>query len=286
MANVGPTMRRKRLGAQLRELRVAAGIDPAQAAAELECSEAKIRHMENGRNAPGKLELSALLTLYRAGPEVFGVLDEVRREGTKRGWWSTYRLPAWFKNYVGFEADAIGLRTFELELIPGLLQTDAYARRIVSLAPEQLSSTEADRRITARLERQQRLTNEDHPLKLDAVISEAALHRVVQDGPIAGEQLRHLQAVADREAVSVRVLPLSTGLHASSGSFVILDFDADVSLPIGYIDHACGGNLVDDQEAVGKLDVLFQTLKSQAMSDRDSMRLVEQYAQRSESESR
>src|SRR3954469_17310193 len=112
----GPTMRRRQLGAQLRRLREAAGLRMEDAAAALDCARSRISHIETGRNAVRKPDLEVLLRLYGALDRLV-TLEELRREGTKRGWWATYRLPEYLSGYIGFEADATALRALELELI-------------------------------------------------------------------------------------------------------------------------------------------------------------------------
>jgi transcriptional regulator with XRE-family HTH domain len=278
-------MRRKQLGAKLRELRQAAGVSTAQAAEVLDCSEAKIGHIETGRNSIRKPEMTVLLGLYGASGDVPEVLEDVRKAGSKRGWWATYRLPSWLQSYVGLEADAVELRTVELELVPGLLQTETYARRVTTLAAAQMDPGETERHVRARLERQRRLVSDDSPLTFAVVLSEAVLRRTLTDRTVAAEQMRHIETMAQRENVSVRVLSFDGGLHSSmAGSFVVLHFAPGVSLPVGYQEHTVGGHLVDDQDIVSKFDRTFDTLQAQALNQSDSLRLISEAAQRAESE--
>jgi hypothetical protein len=257
----------------LRKLRDASGVTAEQAAAELDCSVARIRHFETGRNIPRKPELAVLVQLYNASAEVGAVLEEIRRGGAKPGWWSTYRLPKWLQSYVGAETDAHTVRNFELELIPGLLQTEAYARAV----HEQAGATDIDRKITARAKRQERLTSDD-PLTLHAIISEAALRRTASTD-FAKEQFRHLVAMTKRPNVTIRVLPFSSGIHGSlSGGFVLLDFDPEISMPTGYLEYAAGGQLVDDPDVVRTLSERFATLSNQAMPETDSANYIGEWA--------
>src|SRR6266536_6562918 len=112
--NAGPAVLKKRLGEELRKLRMAAGITVAGTATELGCGEGKIRHMENGRNVPTKSDLTVMIALYNAPAGVHEELEELRKAATKRGWWSSYRLPSWLHNFVGMEADAALIQTFTL----------------------------------------------------------------------------------------------------------------------------------------------------------------------------
>ncbi|HEU0128299.1 MAG TPA: helix-turn-helix transcriptional regulator, partial [Pseudonocardiaceae bacterium] len=210
----GPTLRRRQLGMELRRLRDAAGLTREAAADEIACSPTKITHLESGRNSPRKAELRVLLQLYGASVEEHALLEELRLEASERGWWSTARLPEWLAAYVGLEADASSLRTFTLELIPGLLQTEAYAREVQLLGKHMIEPDEVDRQVAARMRRQHRLT-EPQPLQFSAVVSEAALRRCASHPAIAPGQLRHLIERASLPNVDLRVLPLSAGLHPS-----------------------------------------------------------------------
>jgi hypothetical protein len=208
----------------------------------------------------------------------------MRKEGSKRGWWSTYRLPLWLQSYVGFESDARELLTCELELIPALLQTEAYARRTHTLAVHMTTPAEIDRLVEARLRRQERLV-EPSPLAFSAVISEAALQRTLGDKSLAAGQLRHLLTMAEKPNISLAVLPFDVGLHQSmSGSFTVLKFAPEVSEPVAYMEHAVGGHLVDDQEILTRLISLFDVLQKQALSPADSLRLIADLVQRIEGE--
>lgn len=270
-------MRKRRLGEELRKLRIAADISTSEVAAELGCSEAKIRHVEGGRNAPSKADLTVMMGLYGVPNDVHAALEEMRREAGQRGWWAQYRLPSWLQNYVGVEADAHRVRAFALELVPGLAQTPEYARAVHVLGAHMTQPAEVDRWVNARMKRQARLTAADNPLELHAVISEAALARF-RGTEFAADQYRHLVTLGARDNVTMQVLPFSTKLHPSmSGSFVTLAFDEGVSEPIAYLEYALGGTLVDDLPAVARLDAMFDRLSEAALSAEDSARYIAEW---------
>ncbi|HEX6402589.1 MAG TPA: helix-turn-helix transcriptional regulator [Pseudonocardiaceae bacterium] len=278
----GPTMRRRQLGRALRLLREQAGLRTEDAARELDCARSKISHIEGARNPVGKPDLDALLRLYKADPETAVALEDMRREGKERGWWSTYRLPAWLGDLVGLEADAVNERVVELELIPALLQTEDYARAVHVVAPHMPPGPEVERRVAARIQRQQRLT-EPNPLTLAAVISEAALRRVMAQPDVAAGQLQRLVSAAQLANVTVQVLPFSVGLHGSmSGSFALLDFGLEVSLDVGYQEYAAGGHLVDDQDVVRLLSDLYDSLRGRALDADESLTLIAELARQVE----
>ena len=272
----GPAVLKKRLGDELRKLRTAASITVAQAATELGCSEGKVRHMELGRNVPSKPDLTVLMTLYGADAEVHAALEELRQAANQRGWWSAYRLPPWLQNYVGMEADASVISNFELELIPGLLQTEAYARATHTRTAHLLTPPEIDRKVAARLKRQERLTARE-PATLHAVISEAALHRV-RGTDYAADQYRRLVAMSERPNVTINVLPFSKGLHDSlSGGFFLLDFPPGVSAPVAYFEYAISGQMEDDQQIVARLRDVFATLREQSLGAEESTQFISEW---------
>lgn len=273
-----PIMRRKALGRELRKLRSDAGESLDQIAKLLGCSTGKVGHFETGRNAPSKPELMVLLGHYGISEPDQAVYEEIRQEASKRGWWSTYRLPHWFSNYVGMETDALRVRNFELEVIPGLLQTEEYARAVTELARHMTEPDEVGRKVELRMARQERLF-EEQPLELVALISEAALHRCAQVEHVAAKQLNHLLSMGERANVEIRILPFDVGLHASlSGSFLLLDFPPETWPPAAYQEYAVGGHLIDDQEVVADLDTLFDELRGMALSERDSARMISKLA--------
>lgn len=266
-------MRRRALGRRLRELREAVPLKVEDAALELDCSLAKVRHIELGRNAPSKTELKALAGLYGVGKEDLAVLEGIRVEASKTGWWSTARLPTYMQTYVGAETDAASVRAFALELIPGLLQVEEYTRALNELA----GISDIDRLVDVRTRRQKRLKDDEALLELHAVISEGALRRLAAE-PYAKVQLRHLLEMADRPNVTIQVLAFSAGLHLSmAGGFVLLDFDPEVSRPAAYLDYVIGGDFVDDQPVVARMAAKFTTLLELAMSPDDSVRFIREW---------
>ncbi|MGH3995857.1 MAG: DUF5753 domain-containing protein, partial [Pseudonocardiaceae bacterium] len=241
------------------------------AAAVLDCARSRIGHIDNGRNSIRKPELKVILDLYGASNDEHESLEELRQQASKRGWSSTYRLPSWLKRYVELETDAVTMRSFEGELIPGLLQTEQYARRVHLVAGNLIKPTDLDRLVAARMRRQSRLTD-DTPLELSTVVSEAAFRRTLGDTEIGPAQLTHVINAARRPNVTLHVLPYTAGLHSSmAGSFAVLTFDPDVAPPFGYQEHAIGGHVVDDRDAVNQLLGLWELLRSQALSPDDSL---------------
>ncbi|MGH3977324.1 MAG: Scr1 family TA system antitoxin-like transcriptional regulator, partial [Pseudonocardiaceae bacterium] len=144
MTTPGPAMRRRQLGLALREVREQANLTMEALGERLDLSRSAIGAFESGRNLPSQPVLETILRECDA-LEKFDVLNELRKDAKKPGWWSTYRLPPWLKTYVGYEDDALRAKAFSLELVPGLFQTEHYARQLHSLHP--LSDEEVERRV-------------------------------------------------------------------------------------------------------------------------------------------
>jgi hypothetical protein len=273
----GPTVRRIQLGRELRRLRDAAGISPLEARSAIGCSKSRFEHIERGRNVPSKAELVVLVRdTYHAGHAV-AALEEIRDEASKRGWWSTYALPEWLAVYVGLEHDATEVRELALESIPGLLQTEGYMRTLYTI-DVRLSETEVNKRLPARLQRQERLTGDD-PLKLTAVVSEGALLRCARDRRVAADQLTQLVERAAWPNIELRVLPFDAGLHVGmNGPFSLLSFPDDLLADVAYQEYVVGGHVIDNESIVSQLTTLFSELRSQALGPNESLALIAQLA--------
>jgi transcriptional regulator with XRE-family HTH domain len=274
----GPTIRKRQLGAALRQMRTDAGETREQTAAVIGCSPTKVTYLESGRNVIGKTELIVLIQHYGASAAgKLETLEELRQEAGKRGWWSTARLPEWLANYVGLETEASSVRSFELELIPGLLQTEQYAREIHALRGQ--PPDDLERRVKARLRRQERLTTSE-PLRLSALISEAALARCARQPNVAAEQFRQLHGWAQRPNIEIQVLPFDAGLHSGmSGAFTVLSFPNGLLPDTGWQEYALGGHIIDDPSDVASLTTLYDELRDQALGCGESLTLLAEFVE-------
>lgn len=272
-------MRRLQLGIELRRLREAADMSRVEAATAIKTSKSRLAAIELGRNVISYSELIVLLRDHYDAGDKIEVLEEMREEAAKRGWWSTYGLPDWLAGYVGLEADATSLRCVELELIPGLLQTERYMRRLYTLPGARLSAREVERRIGARLKRQERLTSAD-PLQLTAVVSEAALVRCARDQSVAAEQLTQLLDRAELSNVELRVLRFDLGMHAGmSGPFSLLSFPDRLLDDAVYQEYAMGGDVIDSKTVVSQMTTLFSELRGQSLGSDESLAVIAQLAE-------
>src|SRR5215211_3664904 len=242
------------LGAQLRRLRESKGFSREDAGWEIRASESKISRMELGRVGFKERDVADLLTLYGvADQDERTVLLSLAREANTPGWWHRYGdvLPNWFQSYVGLEAAAALLRTYELQFVPGLLQTEEYARSVVLLGHSNKPLSEIDRRIRLRMARQQILTRPNDPPRLWAVIDEATLHRPIGGHKVMRGQLEALIEATRLPNVTIQVVPFTAGGHAATGgAFTILRFP-DQDLPdVVYAEQLTSALYLDKREDI------------------------------------
>src|SRR5579859_1114077 len=206
--SAGPTVQRLVLGGHLRRLREEAEITTERAAVAIRGSHSKISRMEHGRVGFKERDIADLLTLYGVGEgSERDALLKLASGSNLPGWWQSYSdiLPHWVEPYFGLEAAASFIREYELQFVPGLLQTEAYARAVIRLGTS-ASEDEVARRAEARISRQE-LLRRDHPPKLWAVLDESALRRAIGGAEVMREQLRHLIDMCDHPAVTLQILP-------------------------------------------------------------------------------
>jgi transcriptional regulator with XRE-family HTH domain len=272
----GPTVLRMLVGSQLRELREAAGISPDQAGYEIRGSRSKISRLEHGRVSFKERDVEDLLTLY-------GVTDTDRRahmvalarQANNQGWWAKYDdvLPDWFETYVGLEQATSLIRGYELQFVPGLFQTEDYARAVTILGHRAAPAEEIERRVSLRLKRQQLLAG---PVpRVWSVIDESALRRPLGGRDTMRAQLRHLLEVAELPQVTLQLMPFERGGHsAAGGSFAILRF-AEADLPdIVYIEQLTGALYLDRREEIDHYREVMNSLSAEAETPADSERLL------------
>ncbi len=250
-SSAGPTVLRMMLGAQLRRLRETCGVTREGAGWEIRASESKISRMELGRVGFKERDVADLLTLYGiTDPTERDALLHLARDANSPGWWHRYGdvLPSWFQAYLGLEAAAALIRTYELQFVPGLLQTEEYARAVVLLGHSRAAATEIDRRVTLRMRRQEVLHGEDPP-RLWAVVDEAALRRPIGGAAVMRQQLSALIEATRLPNVRLQVVPFAAGGHAAAGgAFSILRF-GDQELPdVVYIEQLTSALYLDKRE--------------------------------------
>ncbi|MEV4233498.1 helix-turn-helix transcriptional regulator [Streptomyces bobili] len=265
-ANINPTVKRRRLGAELRRLRQASGLKGSEVAERLMVSQPKISHMENGNRAVSPRDVRDLCALYKVtDQQVVDSLMQMARESGQQGWWHTYKdIPQ--SVYIALETDATSLHTYEPLWVPGLLQTPAYAHALIGRTVPRLTTQQAAARLKVRLRRQHRIYDPARPLRLWTVLDESALHRVVGSPEIMREQLEHLNALNTEPHVTVEVLPYAAGAHPGlSGQFSILRSAESPTAGVVYLDRFANDLYLDKPSDVRHYSVLYDHLRTQAL---------------------
>jgi Domain of unknown function (DUF5753)/Helix-turn-helix domain len=278
---LGPTVLRMLLGSQLHRLREAAGVTPDAAGYEIRASRSKISRMENGRVGFKERDVADLLTLYGITDEQMrvGMLSLVRQANAP-GWWSKYGdvLSDWFEAYLGLETAASVIRSFELQFVHGLFQTEAYARAVTLLGYAAASEEEIDRRVSLRLKRQDLLTRPKPP-QVWLVIDEGALRRPVGGRAVMRAQLNRLIEVTRLRHVTVQVVPFARGGHAAAGgSFTVLRY-AEPEVPdVVYIEQLTSALYLDKREDVDHYLEVMNKLSAEALTPAHTARLLAEIA--------
>jgi hypothetical protein len=259
----GPTALRIMLGGHLRRMREAAKISRADAGWQIRASESKVSRMELGRVGFKERDVSDLLELYGLNDEQERIrLMELARAANNPGWWSRYGdvMPNWFANYVGLEVAAKLIRTYEVLFVPGLLQTERYARAVVQLGKAYLPPEEIEQRVALRVTRQQILTRAN-PARLWVVIDEAVLRRPIGGREAMCEQIEHLLKVSQQPNVTLQVMPFSSvGYPGAGGAFTIMRFPEGDLPDVVYIEHAASALFLDKLEDLDEYAAIMEAL--------------------------
>ncbi|MEU7644975.1 helix-turn-helix domain-containing protein [Streptomyces huasconensis] len=274
----GPAVRRRRLGAELRALRDRAGLTSSQAAAKVGWHQSKVSRIETGRSGVKATDVRLLLDAYEVRDPHLGELlvalagaDDTGASG-RHHWWKAYRdlLPAAYRDFISLEAQASWVRTLETSVVPGLLQTPAYARAITRAAVAGLPDEQVDALVEVRLARQDVLRAEP-PLRLSVVLDEAVLRRSVGGPQVFAQQLARLREVTRLPQVRLQVLPFSSGEHVGLiGPFVILSFPTIADLDLVVLDHLTSSLYLERKEDLQAYAEAFDSLQEQALSPEES----------------
>jgi transcriptional regulator with XRE-family HTH domain len=279
--SVDATVLRMLLGTQLRRLREAAGITPERAGYEIRASRSKISRLENGRVGLKRRDMTDLLTLY-------GVTDESQRsrflalvqQANTPDWWTKYSdiLPDWFETYLGLEAAAATIRSFEVQFVHGLFQTEDYARAVTRRGRKSAPDHEIERRVALRLKRQE-LLSRPNPPRIWSLMDEAVLRRPVGGPTLMRAQFRHLVEVAELPHVTLQVVPFASGVHpGESGSFTVLRFEERDLPDVVYLEQLTGAIYLDQRSDVEHYLEVVDELSSEALTPTGTTRFIEQVA--------
>ena len=278
----GPTVRRRRLGTELRKLRESNGYKLEEVAAQLGVAPSTLSRIETGKAPTKSAYLNQMLEMYGVAEQgQRQVLVDMAREGHRKGWWAAYDdvLPSGFDIYVGLEAETAAVRSYEISVMPGLLQTPDYARAVLREMFPRHGVEQIERLVDLRMERQRRL-EDDPPLELWAILDEAVVRRPVGGRQVMRDQLERLLDMALRPGITVQVLPFDCGAHAGHGGpFSILEFPNRTDSEVAYVESVAGNLYLEkDREVRLRVDA-FDRLRAAALAPTASVDVIARVAQ-------
>lgn len=269
-----PTLRRRRLGVELRRYREAAGVTIDVVAERLGCSTSKISRIETGHTNASATDVNDMLIFYGVNPDIVNNLVEIAQDGRQRGWWHPYSTVL-NSTYVDFEAGARSIWTYEQQVIPGLLQSEDYAAALIGSARWDDTDQRIAQRVRVRMQRQSLLIQDD-PIDLWVVLDEAVVSRPVGGDAVMREQLRHLLESARLPNVTLQILPFAVGAHAAmDGAFAILDFPTDGDPALVFAENAAGGVFLEKDDELRKYREVFDTIRAAALDPEASSEMIE-----------
>jgi hypothetical protein len=266
MPVTGQRVVRRALGRRLTRLRVASGKSRREVAeAKLGISEPTLHRIETGKGPVTVANVRALCWLFAADSSMTDALAELALGTSEEQWWDASPvIPDWFKLYVGLEASASRIGSYDGEIIPGEFQTEAYARAV--FGGEQADSEAADRHVKLRMQRQKSLFKRKPPPQLIAVLGEGALRRPVGGEAVLADQIEHLRTLSQLRHVQINVLPFAVGAHAAmAGAFRILDFDDDEDPDVVYLESHVGAHYLEEPDEVKEYRRIFDLICGQSI---------------------
>jgi transcriptional regulator with XRE-family HTH domain len=272
---VSPSMRRRRLAAELRKLREQTGLSLTDAAKRVGWQQSRLSRIETRQSGIPAPDLRKLLNLYEVEDEEYRkYLADLARRVNERGWWQKYAglIGSEYADLIGIEEEARAIRAYGQELVPGLLQTSEYAHAVMRAAWPTNTAVQIDRRVEVRLERQEILIRSDPPPpRFHVVLSEAVLRRPVGGREVMRSQLEYLLRPRDRSNVTIQVLPFDAGVHpAMAGPFTMITFPDPNDLGVVNVENATGALILEEPAEIRVYDEIWSTLQASALSADDS----------------
>ncbi|MFI2432443.1 helix-turn-helix domain-containing protein [Streptomyces sp. NPDC018693] len=270
-----PTARRRRLSIELKKLREQSTLTCAQVGAALDWSGSKVNRMETGNGRVQPSDIDALCRFYDTSDELREFLKSLARQAKTRGWWQVHGagVPEWFNIYIGLEQDASTLHQYQCELIPGLMQTEDYARELHKSGGH-MTDEDIRRAVRVRMERQAMLMRPDPP---DAwfILNEGALRNVIGNRPLMREQLERVLESTNLPSVTLQVLPFDSGTYPVTGTFTMLGFPAPEDPDLVYRDGITDAVYLEGEHHVREYTKAFNGLRAAALSPQRSAELIE-----------
>ncbi|EYT79205.1 helix-turn-helix domain-containing protein [Streptomyces andamanensis] len=278
-SNVNPTVRRRRLGQELRRLRELKGMTAEEVAERLLVSQSKISRLENGRRSISQRDVRDLCGVYEVEDHrIVDSLMQMAKDSRQQGWWHSFGdIP--YSVYIGLETDAASLRVYDPQVVPGLLQTRQYAEALIAGALPETTPADIEKRVQVRMRRQERIAAAENPLRLWTVLDEAALRRVVGGPALMREQLEHLVEQSQLPHVTVQVIPFGMGAHPGlNGQYAILEFPDTADSSVVYIEGVTSDLYLEKANDVQKYSVMYEHLRAQALNVEQSREFIEKAA--------
>ncbi|MFJ6569884.1 helix-turn-helix domain-containing protein [Streptomyces sp. NPDC091292] len=278
-SNVNPTVRRRRLGQELRRLRELKGMTAEEVADRLLVSQSKISRLENGRRSISQRDVRDLCGVYEVEDHrIVDSLMQMAKDSRQQGWWHSFGdIP--YSVYIGLETDAASLRVYDPQVVPGLLQTRPYAEALIAGALPETPSTDIDKRVQVRLRRQERIAAPENPLRLWTVLDEAALRRVVGNRGLMRDQLEFLVEQSQLPHVTVQVIPFDMGAHPGlNGQYAILEFPDAADSSVVYIEGVTSDLYLEKANDVQRYSVMYEHLRAQALNVDQSRQFISEIA--------
>lgn len=278
---IGPTIPRWQLGEELDRLRKKADYTRPRIAERLRCSVSKIEKIEGGQVRIKLAELEIMLAEYDLPKDDWPPLIELQRLGSARGWWAKFgRMPQPFTEFLGLEMAAETIRTFELAVIPGLFQTEAYARALAMSNSVGITEEQVEREVALKMARQKQILDEQPPEML-TVLDESLLHRRIGGTKALREQIDHLIALSDRTAI--QIVPFEHGGYPGTrGSFVIFEFPEELHSPVVYVEGQGGNLYLEKSHDLRRCTIAYQHMLGAALNRQQSVALLKQTVRRIE----
>jgi transcriptional regulator with XRE-family HTH domain len=278
----GPTAGRRKLRAALRAARELAAMTQDQVAEEMDWSLSKLIRIETGRVSISTNDVKALLTLYGiTDPEQQAQLVDLARVARKKPWWQEYResVPLEYAQFIGLEAEADSVRCFQPTVVPGLLQTEDYARAILGgRAPGQFTDREARARATVRLRRQEEVLHSEAPPSISVILDEVVLRRAPRDYGVLRDQVNHLVELGSLPHVTIQIVPLAVGAHSPGGHFTILSFPDPEDNDVVYLETVLANEFIDRRPETQQYVAEYDRLRTVALSETESLTFIKKVA--------
>ena len=272
------TPRSRRLGRDLRKLREAKGLTGEEVAKSVRCSSSRISRIESGEIKPRAGDVMELLVAYgvpldaEPGSSLLAQARDLREDG----WWQ--RVGGKYATYIAYETEAVELKNYEPTLVPGLLQTERYARA-VNIIGREVDPDTVNQRVATRMTRQEVLHRQPTPLRLKAILSEAALRTEVGGPDVLRDQLAHLVTISELPNVTIQVLRFEAGAHlAITSGFALLSFERD-DPPLGYIETLAGELFLESTRDLARISAAYDNLSMLARSPAESVKLIKELSE-------